>query len=134
MGETTLALKAGLLDRRITIRRMTLTTNEFNEPVEGFSDLADVWASKNDIPDGERWRSQQVQATVTTRFQVRWNEITETITPRDQLVCDGVRYEIVSIKELGRKQGIEITAAARTDDDTVHVIAASAGASAGAGD
>lgn len=82
------------------------TWNTYGEP---------VWASKRDVSDGERYRAGEVSARLMTRFQVRWNETTSAITPKDRLECEGLTYDIVGIKELGRRVGREITAAARAD-------------------
>nr|WP_256370897.1 head-tail adaptor protein [Rhodovulum sp. ES.010] len=76
---------------------------------------APVWAGKRDIADGERWRAGEVAAHVTTRFTVRSTAFTRNITPADRLVCEGVSYGITGIKEIGRRQWLEITAGARAD-------------------
>ncbi|MGP3699195.1 head-tail adaptor protein [Rhodobacter sp. NSM] len=109
-------MAAGALDRLIQFRRATLTDDGFSS-VETWADHgAPIWASKADLSDGERWRSAEVAASVTTRFTVRWSSFTADLTPRDRLVCEGREYEIVGVKEgAGRRQWLEITAAARTD-------------------
>lgn len=57
-----------------------------------------------------------MQASVTTRFVVRWSPFTRDLSPRDRLTCEGFEYNIVGIKEgEGRRQWLEITAAARSD-------------------
>ena len=108
-------MKAGDLDRRLTLRRATVTTNSLNELVSNWSDLATVWASKKDVSDGERVRAQEVGSSITTRFQVRWSTVTASLTPKDRLVCEDREYEITGVKEIGRRVGLEITATARTD-------------------
>lgn len=109
-------MRAGSLDRRIRIERATVTPNEFNEPVESWSTLATVWASKEDIRDGERWSAQEVGAEITTRFLVRYSSDVAGIDPRDRIVFDGRIYGIVAVKERGRREGLEITAAARAEN------------------
>jgi SPP1 family predicted phage head-tail adaptor len=108
-------MRAGKLDRRITLERFGMTYNEWNEPTSGWSELGTRWASKNDISDGEKLRAAQVGASVTTRFQVRYDSMTKTLTAADRLTCEGREYAIVGIKELGRREGIEITAATGID-------------------
>lgn len=109
-------MAAGRLDRRIQFRRAATDDDGFAQ-TEDFADHGTpVWARKADISDGERWRAGEVQAHVTTRFVVRWSSFTSDITPKDRLVCDGLSYDIFGIKEgSGRRQWIEITAAARND-------------------
>lgn len=107
---------AGDLDRRVQFRRATLADDGFGQ-VEIWTDHGALEpASKTDVSDGERWRADQVQASITTRFGVRWSPFTADITAKDRLVCDGVEFDITGIKEVGsRRTFLEITAAARAD-------------------
>lgn len=106
---------AGALDRRVQFRRAALVDDGFTE-VEVWADHgAPVWAGRTDISDGERWRAAEVQAAVTTRFTVRSSSFTRDISPRDRLVCEGLTHDISGIKQMGRRDLLEITAAARVD-------------------
>lgn len=117
-------MQAGKLDRRITLQRYGTTYNAFNEPETGWTDLGKRWASKEDVSDGEKVRAAQVGASVTTRFRVRYDSLTSTLTAADRLVCEGVEYQISGTKEGdGRRREIEITAA-RPNDNLVPVEAA----------
>jgi len=112
-------MQAGKLDRRITFQRYGSTVNEWNEPITGWTELGKRWASKEDVSDGEKVRAAQVGASVTTRFRVRYDPLTSTLTAADRLVCDGVEYQISGTKEGdGRRREIEITAA-RSNDNLV---------------
>lgn len=108
-------MEAGNLDRRIAIERYSLTRNADNEPEEAWAEIGKRWASKKDVSDGEKLRAAEVGAMVTTRFQVRWDSLTLTLTAADRLVYDGKTYDIVGTKELGRREGIEITASRPND-------------------
>jgi SPP1 family predicted phage head-tail adaptor len=119
-------VKAGLLDRRITIRREAQARDAYGElvkdalghPVLEWCDMTTVWASYTPIRDAERVAAQQVGSTVTGRFEIRWSERVDDVTPRDRLryPADGGRdHNIVAVKEIGRREGLEITAAARSD-------------------
>jgi SPP1 family predicted phage head-tail adaptor len=108
-------MQAGPLDRRIQFQRATLVDDGLSK-VESWTDHGTpVWAAKADVSDGERWRAGEVAAHVTTRFRVRWSLFTAEITPRDRLTCEGRSYDITGIKEIGRREALEITAAARVD-------------------
>lgn len=109
-------MTASKLDRRVQFRRFTEEDDGFGV-VQFWADHGSpVSASRKDIADGEKWRAQQIQATVTTRFQVRSSEFTRAIMPQDRLACEGETFEIVGIKQAGgRRQLIEITASRRTD-------------------
>jgi SPP1 family predicted phage head-tail adaptor len=109
-----MTIDAGKLDRRITAERASVTTDAFGGVVETWYELATVWAEKLDLSDGERWRTAEVAAQVTTRFRIRWRL---AVTVEDRIVCDGRTFEVHGVKELGRREGQEITCAARTSDE-----------------
>lgn len=108
-------MEAGKLDRRLTLLARTLVTNAANEEVETFTSVGTVWASKKDVSDRERVDSQEVGATITTRFQVRHSSLTDDIRPTWRVSCEGRVYEVRAVKELGRKVGWEISAEARAE-------------------
>lgn len=108
-------MNAGLLDRRITLKRATVTTNEFNEPVYSWSTLATVSAAKLDLSDRERLAFGEMAAEIITRFRIRWSSTVSDLNPKDKLVHAGRTYEIYAVKEMGRHVGLEITAVARAD-------------------
>lgn len=105
---------AGKRNRRITVQRYVTTQNDLGEEVQAWSDLASCWANVRDVSDRERMQAQEVQADITTRFTVAYGPLTSTIDPKDRIVYDGRVYNIYGCKTLER-EGVEITAAARTD-------------------
>lgn len=106
-------MEAGKLDRRLTLRRNTPTKDEFGHEVANWSDLATVWASKEDVQDAERVRAQQVGASITTRFQIRPLAGGARPSVKDQAVCEGLTYEITNVKEIGRRVGWELSGTAQ---------------------
>ncbi len=106
---------AGKLDRRITLQRASVTTNEYGEEVPTWLTLATVWASKKDVSDGERIAAAEVAAEIGTRFQIRWDSSWSDLSPLDRVVYDGRTYNISAVKEIGRREGLEISAAARAE-------------------
>ena len=111
-------VRAGDLDRRITIQRLAETgSNAFNEVAEAWTDLATIWARRADISDSERMAAGQVGAALTSRFVVRSSSITRTMTPADRIFYAGSAWNIFGIKETreGRNQYLEITAAREAD-------------------
>jgi SPP1 family predicted phage head-tail adaptor len=105
-------MQAGKLDRRIAVERATTAKNDFGEEVPTWAPLSTVWAQVLPISDQERWRASEVSATVSTRFRIRWGL---GVTAEDRIVYEGRVYEISGVKELGRREGQEVTAAARAD-------------------
>lgn len=108
---------AGELDRRVRLRRLVETTGRGNSPVATWSTIATVWAKRTPLRDTERLASKQVQAATTDRFLVRWSAVVASLTARDRLVDVGTgeEFEISGLKEVGRREGREITATARVD-------------------
>lgn len=106
---------AGSLDRRISIERATATTNALNETILTWECLTEVWAAVEEVPDGERWRAAEVAADVTTRFTIRWSGVVADVNPKDRIVYKDRIHDVKRVKELGRREGIEITASARAD-------------------
>lgn len=112
-------MRAGELDRRITIERYTESRNEFNEPVLSWLPLATVWANRRDASASESWRAQEVGAQITTRFRIRYSSEVADVNPRDRIRYEGRLYNIVGVREAadGRNVALEIDAVARADTD-----------------
>jgi len=109
-------MDAGSLDRLVQFQRATITDDGFSQVETFTAHGVPVWARKTDISDGERFRAGEVAANITTRFVVRWSDFTRDLSPKDRLTCEGRVYDISGIKEPeGRRQWLEITAAARAD-------------------
>ena len=108
-------LDAGTLDRRVVIQRATITRDAMGEQVETWGALATVWASATPVRDGERFADGEVRSLITMRFQVRWSPQVASLDERDRLLFDGRTYDIHGVKETGRRVGLEISAAARSE-------------------
>jgi len=108
-------MRAGELDRRVSLRRYTVKKDAFNADVPSWPEFACVRAAKTDVSDGERLRAAEQGASVTTRFKIRWSRLAATLTARDRLECEGRAYDVVGVKEIGRREGLEITANRRGD-------------------
>ncbi len=112
-------MRGGKLDRQIILERYGISYDAFNQPIEGWAEIGRRWASKEDVSDGEKIRAAQVGASVSTRFRVRYDSLTWTLTGADRLICEGVEYQISGTKEgSGRRREIEITAV-RSNDNLV---------------
>ena len=111
-------ITAGKLNRKITIQHKTgVTQNELGEEVATWAAFASVYASKHDVSDAERVAAAEVSATITTRFRIRWSSTLAAVNPGDhRVILDGTTYDLTGVKELGTREGLELTAAARADD------------------
>lgn len=108
-------MDAGLLDRRVTIRRSTSTRDDTNHPVEAWADLATVWANAKPVSDGERLRAGETLGDKMMRFTIRYSTTVAAVDPRDRVVFDGRTYDVNGVKEIGRRYMLEITATARAE-------------------
>lgn len=109
-------MRSEALDRLITLQRASVTQDPgTGENVETWATLATVCAGKRDVSDAERVASAEVQATITTRFVIRWDSAWSDLNPKDRVVYDGRTYDIAAVKEIGRCEGLELSAAARSD-------------------
>jgi len=108
-------LASGSLDRRVTLLQRQISKGALNSDVEAWPEFGTVWASYKPVSDGERMRSAEVAATIEARFQIRWSEGVSVIDPTWRLRFAGRDWDVVAVKEIGRHEGIEISAAARAD-------------------
>jgi head-tail adaptor len=107
-------MQAGKMDRRLRIERATYVEGGLQTEL-AWSTLVTVWAEKLEISDGERSRQSGQEAAATTRFRIRWSAAVAVLNPKDRVVCEGRTYDVVGVKELGRREGLEITAMRRAD-------------------
>jgi SPP1 family predicted phage head-tail adaptor len=96
------------LNRRLTIERYTLVPGPWNDEYV-WSDLRTIWAGMRYDSADEEFAAGQSYArrivTFTTRF-------TSDLTAVDRLRCMGVTYDILGIREVGNREGLEIKAEA----------------------
>ena len=102
-------MQAGKLDRRIVIQSRSLAQDGAGQPVETWATLCTVWANVEHLRGSEPFQGEQFNAQRKTTFKVRWrDDIDETM----QVVFDDDTYRVQSVVEIGRREGLEITALA----------------------
>lgn len=102
-------MRAGGLDRRVTIQQRTLGQSASGAATETWADFATVWAGKRDLKGREFFDAQKENAEISTEFRLRWRS---DVTAEMRLQLDGLTYDIVSIAELARREGLLILATA----------------------
>lgn len=103
-------MRAGNLDRRITLQSLTLTQDSYGSTTETWADFATVWAEARPVLSRERFSAQHVAVEFDTVFRIRWlSGVLQTM----RISYDGKYYDIQSIVELGRRAGLELQAKAR---------------------
>lgn len=79
------------LNKRVTIKQLTTTTDEYGQPIDTWTDVATVWAAIEPLRGREYFAAMAEQADVTTRIRIRYREgIDRTMI----VTCDGVDFEI----------------------------------------
>ncbi len=97
---------SGRMDRKITIQQLTTTYNDYGEPVESWSDLATVWTEVKQQSAREMWEAGKVSET-EMMFRIRYRS---GIDSTCRVVYDSTNYDITGVREIGRKNGLEIQA------------------------
>lgn len=101
---------AGRLDRKITLQKPTTTTDEYGEEETTWDDFRSVWADIQKQSGREMFEAGKL-AEVEIVFKIRY---LSEITPEWRIQYDGKDFDITHIKEIGRRNGLEIAGTART--------------------
>lgn len=103
-------MKAGKMDRIVRIEQQVTAQDSFGEPIVTWAVLDTAWAEVSPLRASERFTSQQFSAEVDTRFRLRWRSDVDATM---RIIHDGAAYDIASVTEIGRREGIEIIARSR---------------------
>lgn len=103
-------MKAGTLDRRVTIQRLTTgTPDEYGVPSSTWNDLRTIWARVTPDSEDENYKLGVDLAFVLVKVQCRWFA---GLTTTDRLMIADRQFDIRGIREIGRREGLEIKAKA----------------------
>lgn len=110
-------LAAGPRDRRITLKHAGAESgrDEFNAPILGAPFSVTVWAEYVPKSVSEGLASDEVAASRAALFRIGWDSQWSAVSPTWWLEFGGRIFDIVGAIEIGRREGIEITAAARAE-------------------
>jgi len=100
-------LRAGLLDRSVEIQVAAESAGTAGEVSRVWSMVTKVWAQVIPMPGREVFRSDRDVAVRTARFIMRY---VDGITAKHRLVYAGDYWNVLSVGEIGRKEGLEILA------------------------
>jgi head-tail adaptor len=121
-------MRAGRLDRRITIQRKVTSYSNSGAPVETWSAISHRRpASRAPIRGDERFQAQQFVAREQVEVRVRYGSSVAGLSPLDRLVYPAPAdpdeqappehniYDIMAVHEIGRREGFRILAARRAE-------------------
>lgn len=100
-------MRAGTLDRTITLQSVTTTVDDYGTPAEAWTDFATVRAQLVQASTTEYLRTYGETATKADIFRIRW---LDGVTDRHRIVYNGGNYNIRQVTEIGRRQGLELRA------------------------
>lgn len=98
-------MKAGPLDRRVMLQRKTVVYDDYGEEIAAWSELATVSAQVVQQSGREFLAAAQTQAEQRVLFRLRW---IEGLTVLDRVSYGGRLHNIQDVKELGRREGVEL--------------------------
>lgn len=96
-------MNAGKMDRKIVLLAYGVTTDNFGQEVDSYTDAATVWAEKKDLSAMESVEVDQLTATVRTEFRIRYRT---DVRATWRIRYDGEVYAIRGILEIGRREGL----------------------------
>ena len=121
-------MRAGRLDRRITIQRKSEIQSASGQPVITWATLPTaqrLWASMTPASGDERFTDPQVAAKQQVEFKIRWSLFVADLSPLDRIVYPAINsgdtpaptaiYDILAVHELERREGLSIIAFRRAD-------------------
>lgn len=106
-------MNAGKLDRRITIQRLgTPSDDGFTTNPGALVDYARRWASWKPETGREGPENKGREAYARGKFHVRYDSVTADLNATDVILFSGRVWNITSLVELGRLEGVEIAVVA----------------------
>lgn len=103
-------MRAGKLDRSITIQGYTYVVDEYGNPIYDWAPMATVRAEIIEAGSEEFIRSFGVLDQAVRVFRIRF---LDGVTNGHRVLFEGVQHDIKSITEIQRRKGLEIRAVAR---------------------
>lgn len=105
-------MQAGRLDRRITIEEVTESQDSYGAISETWSVFVVVNAAVQPMRGREFFKDDQRAADIDTVFRIRY---LAGVHYKMRIKYDGKTYDIYSVAETGRRDGLEIAAKARVE-------------------
>ena len=100
-------MRAGRMDRRITLLRRDSERNDSGQKVPQWAMLDEVWAEWAPLRGTERWTAMQHVQTAEGAYKIRWRDDLQAVDAIEDE--SGNRYEIIGVpEEIGRREGLKI--------------------------
>lgn len=98
-------MRAGSLDRTITVQRLAETRDEYGGTSTGWTDVATVRAQLIEQATSDFMQGAGEEARRIAVFRCRW---IAGLTNADRVMFEGLAYDVEQVKEIGRRRGVEL--------------------------
>ena len=98
-------MRAGKLDKLITIDRLSRTVDDYGTETEGWTPVASVRAQLVQSTTEEFMHSFGSSSEAATIFRIRHRD---DLLSSDRVTYRGQSYDVKEIKELGRREGLDL--------------------------
>jgi len=98
-------MKAGKLDRKITIQAATHTVDAYGVPAPAWSTFATMRAQLIQGSTEEFIRAGGAAPEAVAVFRIRW---IAGVTTSHRILHGGATFNIKELKEIGRRRGLEL--------------------------
>jgi len=98
-------MRAGRLDRTITVQRRSATTDEMGTPIETWATVATVRGQRVKLSNDEFLRTFGTTSESVALFRIRHMD---GLTLLDRITCDGTTYDLKGIEPIGRRHGLDL--------------------------
>lgn len=105
-------MRAGELDRTIALQSVSTVADSFGELLETWTTFASPAARVVPNRGNERFAAQQVVGHAVVTFRIRYRT---DLSVLNRIVYDGKQWDIHDVREVGRREGLEIDATARSE-------------------
>lgn len=103
-------LRAGRRDRQIIIQQFSTSETVVGAPEQTWTTYATVWAEYIPISGKEALQLNRETSAELVDFVILYDA---NITPKHRISYGGKTWDILFLKEIGRREGLRITAEAR---------------------
>lgn len=93
-------MNPGNFRTRIMVQKKYLTYNSYNEPVESWKDLFELWSDVINTGGGEFYAAQKLNAMTTAVFRTRY---VSSISTLDRIKYSNRIFEILFINDVSEK-------------------------------
>lgn len=108
-----LQMSASRLDRQIELQSATEVKDAFGQATKTWATQSTVWAHKRGLGSRERFAAAQVQQSEAVIYTIRYNA---SVTQLWRVKDGDVLLDIIGLRELGRRQWLELTCLAGVKD------------------